>query len=880
MPPKSGAKSTRGGAGRGGKASSGPARGGGAGGPSGGGRPQSAIVHWTQGEKRPKFATVGVKVEIEVNAFPVEINSQTVHQYDVVLIPSTTSREFNGRILRKVQDDNPTIFTAKAGYDGRAILVSPKRLNFAGGQPSGSIFVAMPSRNTTKPPDPFEVKLTHAGEVNLESLEEFIFGGQNRSNESLTGVTVSLPQSRCYPCLPGLSSTLMLPPAMMYRTGNLLELCIDVAEVPYNTGATFFTPGHANYRDDRRRLVERFITGVKVLVPTTGNRPRTVRGLTSQAASALRFDMNGKSTTVAAYFKDLGHQVSTPQVICAQIGERAFVPLVLCTVTPDQLIKKQIPAHKTNNFVDFARLTPSDRFAAIRDGVKMLGHTQSEYVKAFGMKIEENSMLRVMARRLNALKLLHGARSRVANAAPINGSWNMADKTVHQPCRPLKHWIAIIFEPKFTDANYNDSIRDLMAEAKKLGMTIEAPPARKRANSGGDILGQLRTTVVEYAKANKTGPQMLFVIIPDGSDQLRIQVKWFGTFTTAAANGPPGVATQCVKAFKCRGARPQYWANVLIQMNAKLGGINFIPDPSQDASLADLQRPTIVMGADVAHPSPGPDGPPSFAALVWSIDRNHMKYNARDSVQPGRREIIEDIGPMVKYAFKNHYQLRKVWPIRLIFFRETQFEAVKDQEVFRELKAENPAFPVVKITYYIVGKRHHVRFNAVQDKDKDRKSGNVLAGTVIDTDITHPVENDFYLLSHGGIIGTSRPAHYSIIHDENNFSYVGTHTSLCPFTHLSLRTDQQEELSYSLCHGYASCTRSVSIPIPVYYADKACEYAKYRFPPNRPMAPNPDGNESGQDFFAKLKAEFDGRPLSAYAANNMYFAVSPSLFVV
>ncbi|KAH6919331.1 eukaryotic translation initiation factor 2C [Coprinopsis sp. MPI-PUGE-AT-0042] len=834
----------------------------------------------TVGQKRPKFATVGVKVEIE-------INSQTVHQYDVVLIPSTTSREFNGRILRKVQDDNPTIFTAKAGYDGRAILVSPKKLNFAGGQPSGSIFVAMPSRNTTKPPDPFEVKLTHAGEVNLESLEEFIFGGQNRSNESLTGVTalnialrmdpsfkfplrgksffikalgsqligggIELRRGLFQSLRPGIERAFLnidVTTAMMYRTGNLLELCIDVLEVPYNTGATFFTPGHANYRDDRRRLVERFITGVKVLVPTTGNRPRTVRGLTSQAASALRFDMNGKSTTVAAYFKDLGHQVSTPQVICAQIGERAFVPLVLCTVTPDQLIKKQIPPHKTNNFVDFARLTPSDRFAAIRDGVKMLGHTQSEYVKAFGMKIEENSMLRVMARRLNAPKLLHGARSRVANAAPINGSWNMADKTVHQPCRPLKHWIAIIFEPKFTDANYNDSIRDLMAEAKKLGMTIEAPPARKRANSGGDILGQLRTTVVEYAKANKTGPQMLFVIIPDGSDQLRIQ--------TAAANGPPGVATQCVKAFKCRGARPQYWANVLIQMNAKLGGINFIPDPSQDASLADLQRPTIVMGADVAHPSPGPDGPPSFAALVWSIDRNHMKYNARDSIQPGRREIIEDIGPMVKHAFKNHYQLRKVWPIRLIFFRdgvsEGQFEAVKEQEVFRELKAENPAFPVVKITYYIVGKRHHIRFNAVQDKDKDRKSGNVLAGTVIDTDITHPVENDFYLLSHGGIIGTSRPAHYSIIHDE--------------------------EISYSLCHGYASCTRSVSIPIPVYYADKACEYAKYRFPPNRPMAPNPDGNESGQDFFAKLKAEFDGRPLSAYAANNMYFAVSLSLFVV
>ncbi|KAF7295782.1 Argonaute-like protein [Mycena chlorophos] len=42
------------------------------------------------------------------------------------------------------------------------------------------------------------------------------------------------------------------------------------------------------------------------------------------------------------------------------------------------------------------------------------------------------------------------------------------------------------------------------------------------------------------------------------------------------------------------------------------------------------------------------------------------------------------------------------------------------------------------------------------------KSGNAVAGTVVDTHITHPFINDFYLLSHAGILGTSRPAHYSV----------------------------------------------------------------------------------------------------------------------
>lgn len=44
----------------------------------------------------------------------------------------------------------------------------------------------------------------------------------------------------------------------------------------------------------------------------------------------------------------------------------------------------------------------------------------------------------------------------------------------------------------------------------------------------------------------------------------------------------------------------------------------------------------------------------------------------------------------------------------------------------------------------------------------DRRSGNCFAGTVVDRDVTHPTDHDFYLLSHAGILGTSRPAHYSV----------------------------------------------------------------------------------------------------------------------
>ena len=54
-----------------------------------------------------------------------------------------------------------------------------------------------------------------------------------------------------------------------------------------------------------------------------------------------------------------------------------------------------------------------------------------------------------------------------------------------------------------------------------------------------------------------------------------------------------------------------------------------------------------------------------------------------------------------------------------------------------------------KITVIVVGKRHHVRFFPQRRDDADR-SGNCPAGTVVDRDITHPTEFDFYLQSHSG----------------------------------------------------------------------------------------------------------------------------------
>jgi Piwi domain len=68
-------------------------------------------------------------------------------------------------------------------------------------------------------------------------------------------------------------------------------------------------------------------------------------------------------------------------------------------------------------------------------------------------------------------------------------------------------------------------------------------------------------------------------------------------------------------------------------------------------------------------------------------------------------------------------------------------------------------------------------------------------------EVASPAEFDFYLQSHAGLLGTSRPAHYNVLYDENNFT-----------------PDSMQQLAFALCHVYARSTRSVSIPAPVYCA--------------------------------------------------------------
>lgn len=69
-----------------------------------------------------------------------------------------------------------------------------------------------------------------------------------------------------------------------------------------------------------------------------------------------------------------------------------------------------------------------------------------------------------------------------------------------------------------------------------------------------------------------------------------------------------------------------------------------------------------------------------------------------------------------------------------------------------------------------MGKRHHTRFYPAEGENNGDSSGNTVPGTVVDRGVTAVYDFDFYLQAHAGLKGTVRPAHYYVVHDENNFT--------------------------------------------------------------------------------------------------------------
>ncbi|KAK0455295.1 argonaute-like protein [Desarmillaria tabescens] len=821
------------------------------------------------GVKRPSYGKEGRLIKIFVNVCKATVPEGMIYQYDVQIYVGDDDKEkkldisFNRSLFEKMQNDFRDIFTPCAVYDGKKISFASHELDL--GPSDKRQFDLMVDNGSDRAPKRFIICLMKSSVVNLEMLKRFTKGLQSYDSEvqkALTAlnVVIRMAPSLAYPshgrsfymhetrsiglgllvCQgyfqsvhPAFDRLLInvdITMGIMYKDGSLISLCLEYLGLPSHQ-AHQLDPQQGLPPYERIRL-QRFLSGMKIVPTLAGSgahgrkgKPVLVKRLTNRSALMLTFTPHGGGavTTVAAYFQQQNQLLQYPHIICVETSSGAFIPLEKCEVLPGQSVRKEIPPEATSAIVKFSTKHPNERLAAIKKGVELLQYEQSEYVKAFGFNIKSDSLpLEINARVLPAPKLLCGGKT---TFTPTFGSYNMRDKTVYKAAS-IKEWMIIIYADhslvSLQDAQ--KMIKDLIKGCQSVGMTVrQANPLLKFENGAGNISAQLRQAGREYQAKYQCLPELIVTVLSDyGNSGIYNEIKHFGKFKA-------GVATQCLKAGKCINARMQYWANVALKINPKLDGCNFILTSESSKVMSDPQNATIIMGADVMHPSPGSIAP-SYAALVSSIDKLGVKYIAKSSMQTSRQEMISSLRDMAKEAIQSYITNRSnveritnasAKPKRLIFFRdgvsEGEFEQVLNKELLLLKAACQDAGVNPKITFITVIKRHHIRFFSDDAKDIDRDSGNLIAGTVIDRDITSPVLFNWYLQSHGGLKGTSRSAYYTVLHDESNFN-----------------PDALQSLSYVLCYTFARATKSVSIPAPVYYAHIVCREAKQHYDPAGP----------------------------------------------
>lgn len=269
-----------------------------------------------------------------------------------------------------------------------------------------------------------------------------------------------------------------------------------------------------------------------------------------------------------------------------------------------------------------------------------------------------------------------------------------------------------------------------------------------------------------------------------------------------------------------------YFANVGLKLNLKLGGMNQISNPN--STLIDPKQ-TMFVGLDVTHPSPGSKATaPSVAAIVASVDGHLAQWPAAIKIQRGRQEMVDDLtelfeGRLKLWSKKNQGK----YPVNIILYRDGVSEGQYDQVLKLELpsiqKAVTQLYPpkhTPKISIIIVGKRHHTRFYPIDDKDKDRKQ-NTKSGLVVDRGVTQHSHWDFFLQAHTALQGTVKPAHYYVIYDE-------IFKTLKPG--FGNAADALEQVTHSLCYLFGRSTTAVSVCPPAKYADIVCERARCYLP--------------------------------------------------
>ncbi|PNF21081.1 Protein argonaute-2 [Cryptotermes secundus] len=781
-----------------------------------------------------KCGTMGKSIIVETNHFALDLsrvrNNIIIH-YDVTLEPS-----FPQRMLRAAMEEfrlkhYPKRFPA---FDGKKNLYSSGELPF-GREMCDHIALC---DNESGKERKFKITIKYASQADLQSLVQYTASGASLlpPQKAIQAVDIILRNVSAFRFVQAGRSFFSPPKGRVVELGDGVEMWhgffqsailgwkpfvnFDVAHKGFpsarNVVDLILEVCKLRHEDLQKELTIHqkedflnYIRGLKIdyMLPDVPTSKRTYRvnNITKSPVEQF-FELDDHTwISVAEYFAHAKKIIlSYPHLPCLHVGsvnrlKPIYVPAELCTVTRGQVTIRKLNETQISNMIKNTTTSTDIRKQKIQEALRSVRFNDDPCMKEFGLSVSDR-FEKVEARVLEAPQLQYNIEVDKKNVVkPMKGVWR---PLTFLSSNKLSHWIILNLNKYTTEDEMRRFAVEMQNMGRTLGMDIVPPPPPKSMQPPTKNTHQL----MEFFKTVKREVQLVVVVVPDRGD-CYAKVKKVAELNV-------GVLTQCVKGRTMSRLNPAVCSNILLKINSKLNGINHT-----FASVSRppcLFRPVMIVGADVTHPSPDQISIPSVAAVTASHDQKVFKYNIQIRLQPPKVEIIEDLENIMRQQllfFYRHTSACK--PERIIFFRDGvgdgQFAQVLNSEVNAIRRA---CFSMgqeyePKVTFLVVQKRHHTRFFP-RSEDADGRYKNVPPGTVVDREITHPTEVDFYLVSHSSIQGVSRPTKYHLLWNDDD----------------SMTENEIEKIAYYLCHMFSRCTRSVSYPAPTYYAHLAAKRAR------------------------------------------------------
>lgn len=590
--------------------------------------------------------------------------------------------------------------------------------------------------------------------------------------------------------------------------------------------------------EEQLRQLNRHLTGLRVKTTYKNPSQFVICSFTGTPCDQQMFNWNGRRVSIADYHKSKYNcTIKYPMLPCVRKrgmpGEFTYFPIEACTVIAHQKVElKRMNEEMSRELIKVSAVPPDQRLADIQYMARFNDESPdgdtNHFISALGVE-RSKELMRIGGRVLEAPRILYNSRGVQKTADVRNGQWNFQNQQLYLPAKIDQFAVVAFAAKQNVDGNLiQQFIKNLALTARNMGVSIPQ-------DFSGDYCKDENADAILRHLSSK---DFKFVICILGdhvkTDKLKNTIKLCEVKYT--------IVTQCIRArtvLKCT-SQPgnDTYKNIVYKINAKNGGVNNEIHIGNSVAEKWLRPGIMYVGMDVNHPPPLSKSElaqgmlpkePSVVGAVANCGRSVSDYRMLYYLQDARKEEISEkhmVDIMTKFVNDYASTHKNTRPESIIVYRdgvsEGQFRMVVDKEILAMKQAFAMMTPSYdpKLTVLTVQKRHNTRFFQERLSQMDRsqlarmKCGekNIPAGTVVDTGPVNPKLYDFFLCSHTGIQGTSKPSYYVVMLDENRLS-----------------ADELQQLTFMLCHDYQRCSKSVSLPAPCYHAHHAATRGKSNY---------------------------------------------------